>query len=73
MPLSAGLSEPHVFRVEVVSAGSPNRSPVLGNQNQRLLTAHFLILCVSAFFSALGFSSALPLISRFVSTDLGLN
>lgn len=71
MPPAARLNEPHVFRVEVVSAASLSRSQVVGNQNQRLLTAHFLILCFSAFFSALGFSSALPLISRFVSTDLG--
>ena len=35
-----------------------------------LLTPHFLILCVSALFSALGFSSVIPTVARFVATDL---
>jgi len=37
---------------------------------QRLLTPHFLVLCVSALFSALGFSSVIPTVARFVATDL---
>ena len=35
-----------------------------------LLTPHFLILCVSALFSALGFSSVIPTVARFVATEL---
>ena len=35
-----------------------------------LLTPHFLVLCVSALFSALGFSSVIPTVARFVATEL---
>ena len=38
--------------------------------DQRLLTPHFGILCLSALFSALGFSSVIPTVARFVVTDL---
>ncbi len=36
----------------------------------RLLTPHFGVLCLSALFSALGFSSVIPTVARFVATDL---
>jgi len=38
--------------------------------SQPLLTPHFLVLCVSSLFSALGFSSVIPTVARFVATDL---
>tara|TARA_Y100000768_G_scaffold374939_1_gene345230 strand:+ start:1191 stop:2345 length:1155 start_codon:yes stop_codon:yes gene_type:complete len=34
------------------------------------LTAQFGVLCLSALFSALGFSSVIPTVARFVATDL---
>ena len=37
---------------------------------ERLLTAQFGVLCLSALFSALGFSSVIPTVARFVATDL---
>lgn len=56
---------PTVFVVQ------PGQSAGLENDlDQRLLTPHFLVLCVSSLFSALGFSSVIPTIARFVATDL---
>ena len=37
---------------------------------ERLLTPQFGVLCLSALFSALGFSSVIPTVARFVATDL---
>ena len=56
---------PTVFVVQ------PGQSAGLENDlDQRLLTPHFLVLCVSSLFSALGFSSVIPTVARFVATDL---
>ena len=40
------------------------------DSKERLLTPHFGVLCLSALFSALGFSSVIPTVARFVVTDL---
>ena len=56
---------PLVFAVnQNVAAGRPHHT------QERLLTAQFGVLCLSALFSALGFSSVIPTVARFVATDL---
>ena len=58
---------PSVFEVLRGSEGKQFDRP---SGAERLLTPHFGILCVSALFSALGFSSVIPTVARFVATDL---
>ena len=56
---------PAVFAVKQnIGATTPQDS------KERLLTPHFGVLCLSALFSALGFSSVIPTVARFVVTDL---
>tara|TARA_B100001250_G_scaffold342549_1_gene310884 strand:- start:2862 stop:4100 length:1239 start_codon:yes stop_codon:yes gene_type:complete len=56
---------PLVFAVnQNVAAARPQHT------QERLLTAQFGVLCLSALFSALGFSSVIPTVARFVATDL---
>ncbi|MBA50812.1 MAG: hypothetical protein CL456_01665 [Acidimicrobiaceae bacterium] len=56
---------PAVFAVKQnVGVATPQDS------KERLLTPHFGVLCLSALFSALGFSSVIPTVARFVVTDL---
>ena len=56
---------PLVFAVnQNVAATRPQHT------QERLLTAQFGVLCLSALFSALGFSSVIPTVARFVATDL---
>ena len=56
---------PFVFAVnQNVAATRPQHA------QERLLTAQFGVLCLSALFSALGFSSVIPTVARFVATDL---
>ena len=56
---------PAVFAVkQKLGATTPQDS------KEPLLTPHFGVLCLSALFSALGFSSVIPTVARFVATDL---
>ena len=56
---------PSVFAVkQKLGATTPQ------NSKEPLLTPHFGVLCLSALFSALGFSSVIPTVARFVATDL---
>jgi len=56
---------PAVFAVRQDEELKDNQIP-----DQRLLTPHFGVLCLSALFSALGFSSVIPTVARFVVSDL---
>ena len=56
---------PAVFAVKQnIGVATPQDS------KEPLLTPHFGVLCLSALFSALGFSSVIPTVARFVVTDL---
>ena len=58
-------------RRPAVFAVAQNQSSIESDEpQQRLMTPHFGILCLSALFSALGFSSVIPTVARFVVTDL---
>ena len=58
-------------RRPAVFAVAQNQSSIESDEpQQRLMTPHFGILCLSALFSALGFSSVIPIVARFVVTDL---
>ena len=63
--MSSNDRRPAVFAV------AQNQSSIESDEpQQRLMTPHFGILCLSALFSALGFSSVIPTVARFVVTDL---
>ena len=57
-------------RPTVFAVGQNQGSLESSEPDQRLLTPQFGILCLSALFSALGFSSVIPTVARFVVTDL---
>ena len=57
-------------RPTVFAVGQTQGSLESSEPDQRLLTPQFGILCLSALFSALGFSSVIPTVARFVVTDL---
>ncbi len=56
---------PLVFAVKQ-NMGAPSPAGL----EEPLLTRQFGVLCLSALFSALGFSSVIPTVARFVATDL---
>ena len=63
--MTSNERRPAVFAVVNKQGSVESTAP-----DQRLLTPHFGILCLSALFSALGFSSVIPTVARFVVTDL---
>ena len=63
--MTSNERRPAVFAVVNKQGSVESSAP-----DERLLTPHFGILCLSALFSALGFSSVIPTVARFVVTDL---